>query len=91
MAFGKADSLSQCWYKEFDSGVFSLVIALDIAGAFACVWHRVQLAKLGQLRVNRDLLLSERHKSTVAIKGYTLLHTYSYLRKQTEDVRESIS
>ena len=48
--------LSKTWHEALDSGRPSLVIALDIAGAFDRVWHRGLLAKLEQLGVTGRLL-----------------------------------
>ncbi|KAG0714754.1 RNA-directed DNA polymerase from mobile element jockey [Chionoecetes opilio] len=48
--------LSKSWQDSLDSGRPSLVIALDIAGAFDCVWHKGLLAKLEQLGITGHLL-----------------------------------
>ena len=48
--------LSKSWHDSLDSGRPSLVIALDIAGAFDCVWHKGLMAKLQQLGITGDLL-----------------------------------
>ena len=44
--------LSKLWHDALDCSRPSLVIALDIAGAFDCVWHRGLLAKLEQLGIS---------------------------------------
>ena len=68
--------LSKSWHDNLDSGLATLVIALDIAGAFDCVWHQGLIAKLGQLGIAGDLLellsnyLSDRSLSVV-INGHT--------------------
>ncbi|KAG0720977.1 hypothetical protein GWK47_047365 [Chionoecetes opilio] len=38
--------LSKSWQDSLDFGRTSLVIALDIAGTFDCVWHKGLLASL---------------------------------------------
>ena len=48
--------LAKSRHNALDSGRPSLVIALDIAGAFDRVWHRRLLAKLEQLGVTGRLL-----------------------------------
>lgn len=48
--------LAKTWHDALDTGRPSLVIALDIAGAFDRVWHRGLLAKLEQLGVTGRLL-----------------------------------
>ena len=48
--------LTEAWHAALDSGRPSLVIALDIAGAFDCVWHGGLLAKLEQLGIEGKLL-----------------------------------
>ena len=48
--------LSKSWHNALDAGRPSLVIALDIAGAFDTVWHRGLIAKLEQLGITGDLL-----------------------------------
>ena len=48
--------LAKTWHNALDSGLPSLVIALDIAGAFDRVWRRELLAKLEQLGVTGQLL-----------------------------------
>ena len=48
--------LSKAWHDALDIGRPSLVIALDIAGAFDCVWHRGLTAKLEQLGITGNLL-----------------------------------
>lgn len=48
--------LSQSWHSALEVGLPSLVIALDIAGAFDFVFHRGLLATLDQLVVVRVLL-----------------------------------
>ena len=48
--------LAKTWHDALDSGRPSLVIALDIAGAFDRVWHRGLLAKLEQLGITGRLL-----------------------------------
>ena len=48
--------LAKKWHEALDSSRLSLVIALDIAGAFDRVWHRGLLAKLEQFGVAGDLL-----------------------------------
>ena len=48
--------LSKAWHDALDSGRPTLVIALDIAGAFDRVWHKGLLAKLEQLGVTGHLL-----------------------------------
>ena len=48
--------LSRTWHDALDSGRPSLVIALDIAGAFDRVWHKGLLAKLEQRGVTGRLL-----------------------------------
>ena len=68
--------LSQSWHDALDAGRPSLVIALDIAGAFDTVWHRGLIAKLEQLGITGDLLhlfssyLTGR-SLRVAINGHT--------------------
>ena len=68
--------LSKNWHDALDAGRPSLVIALDIAGAFDCVWHQGLLAKLQQLGITGDLLslfssyLSDRSLSVV-VNGHT--------------------
>ena len=44
------------WYNALDADRLSLVIALDIAGAFDYVGHRGLTAKLEQMVIARDLL-----------------------------------
>ena len=44
-----ASSSFSPWHKALDSSCPLLMVALDIAGAFDCVWHRRILAKLEQL------------------------------------------
>ena len=48
--------LSQTWQDALDSGRPSLVVALDIAGAFDRVWHKGLLAKIEQLGIAGQLL-----------------------------------
>ena len=48
--------LSKMWNNSLDSGMPTLVIALDIAGAFDCVWHQALLSKLKAIGVGGDLL-----------------------------------
>ena len=48
--------LTKAWHDALDAGRPSLVIALDIAGAFDKVWHKGLLAKLQQLGVTGQLL-----------------------------------
>ena len=48
--------LTKTWHDALDTGRPSLVVALDIAGAFDCVWHRGLLAKLEQLGITGQLL-----------------------------------
>lgn len=48
--------MTQSWHDALDAGRPSLVIALDIAGAFDTVWHRGLLAKLEQIGITGDLL-----------------------------------
>lgn len=48
--------LSRNWNDALDAGLNTLVIALDIAGAFDCVWHQGLIAKLGALGIAGDLL-----------------------------------
>ena len=48
--------LAKSWHDVLDAGRPSSVIALDIAGAFDCVWHRGLMAKLEQLGITGDLL-----------------------------------
>ena len=48
--------LSKTWNNALDSGQPTLVIALDIAGAFDCVWHEALLSKLKAIGVGGDLL-----------------------------------
>ena len=48
--------LSKSWHDALDAGRPSLVIALNIAGAFNTVWYRWILAKLEQLGITGDLL-----------------------------------
>ncbi|KAG0710838.1 putative RNA-directed DNA polymerase from transposon BS [Chionoecetes opilio] len=48
--------LSKSWQDSLGSGPPSLVIALDIAGAFDCKWHKGLLAKLEQLGITGHLL-----------------------------------
>ena len=48
--------LSQAWHNALDAGRPSLVIALDIAGAFDRVWHKGLLAKLEQFGITGQLL-----------------------------------
>ena len=48
--------LSKSWHDALDAGRPSLVIALDIAGAFDTVWHQGLIAKLEQLGITGDLL-----------------------------------
>lgn len=49
--------LSKSWHDTLDISLPSLVTALDIAGAFDCVWHRGLTVKLQQLGVTGDLLI----------------------------------
>ena len=48
--------LSKEWNDTLDAGRNTLVVGLDIAGAFDCVWHQGLLAKLAALGVSGDLL-----------------------------------
>ena len=48
--------LSKSWHNALDAGRPSLVIALDIAGAFDNGWHRGLIAKLKQMGITGDLL-----------------------------------
>ena len=48
--------LSQEWQDTLDEGLDTLVVALDIAGAFDRVWHSGLLAKLCAKGVDGDLL-----------------------------------
>ena len=48
--------LSKSWHDSLDAGRPSLVIALDIAGAFDTGWHRGLIAKLKQMGITGDLL-----------------------------------
>ena len=48
--------LTKAWQDSLDSSRPSLVIALDIAGAFDAVWHNGLLAKLEQLGITGRLL-----------------------------------
>ncbi len=48
--------LSKSWQDSLDAGRPSLVIALDIAGAFDTVWHQGLIAKLEQFGISGDLL-----------------------------------
>ena len=48
--------LAKTWHDALDSGRPSLVIALDISGAFDRVWHKGLLAKLEQRGVAGHLL-----------------------------------
>ena len=48
--------LSKSWHDALDDGHPSLVIALDIAGAFDSVWHEGLSSKLQQVGVTGDLL-----------------------------------
>ena len=48
--------LSNSWHDALDPGRPSLMIALDITGAFDCVWHRGLTAKLEQMGITGDLL-----------------------------------
>ena len=48
--------LAKKWHTALDFGHPSLVIALDIAGAFDRVWHRGLLAKLEQYGISGQLL-----------------------------------
>ena len=48
--------LSRNWQDALDSGLDTLVIALDIAGAFDRVWHKGLLAKLQARGIRGDLL-----------------------------------
>ncbi|XP_045105469.1 uncharacterized protein LOC123500981 [Portunus trituberculatus] len=48
--------LSKSWHDALDAGRPSLVIALDIAGAFDSVWHHALTTKLQQLGITGDLL-----------------------------------
>lgn len=48
--------LARSWHDAPNVCLPSLVIALDIAGAFDCVWHCCLFAKVVQLGVAGDLL-----------------------------------
>lgn len=48
--------LSKKWNDALDTGLVTLVIALDIAGAFDCVWHQGLVAKLKALGIAGNLL-----------------------------------
>ena len=48
--------LSKNWQDALDNGLDTLVIALDIAGAFDRVWHKGLLAKLQERGIQGDLL-----------------------------------
>ena len=48
--------LAESWHDALDSGRPSLVIALDIAGAFDRVWHKGLLAKIEQLGITGQVL-----------------------------------
>ena len=48
--------LSKKWNDTLDAGRNTLVVALDIAGAFDCVWHQGLLVKLAALGISGDLL-----------------------------------
>ena len=49
--------LSTAWNKSLDSGKYTYVIALDIAGAFDRVWHKSIIAKLTSMGINGNLLM----------------------------------
>ena len=73
--------LSQSWNEALDAGQPTLVIALDIAGAFDCVWHQGLLAKFEALGIAGDLLelfrdyLSDRTLSVVVNGQTSAKHT----------------
>ena len=48
--------LSKNWQDALDNGLDTLVIALNIAGAFDRVWHKGLLAKLQERGIQGDLL-----------------------------------
>lgn len=48
--------LSKKWNDALDAGLVTLVIALDIAGAFDCVWHQGLIVKLEALGISGSLL-----------------------------------
>ena len=48
--------LSKEWNDTLDAGRNTLAVALDIAGAFDCVWHQGLLVKLAALGVSGKLL-----------------------------------
>ncbi|KAG7177262.1 RNA-directed DNA polymerase from mobile element jockey-like 42, partial [Homarus americanus] len=49
--------LSRDWQDALDNGLDTLVIALDISGAFDRMWHRDLLEKLRAKRIEGNLLL----------------------------------
>jgi len=68
-------SLSQSWSDALDTGRNTIVIALDIAGAFDRVWHGGLLSKLTSLGLSGDLhslLRDYLHGRTlsVVVKGH---------------------
>ena len=48
--------LSFEWKKSLDKGESTVVNALDISGAFDCVWHKGLAAKLQSLGIEGVLL-----------------------------------
>ena len=48
--------LAKEWNDTLDAGKNTVVVALDIAGAFDCVWHQGLLVKLAALGVSGNLL-----------------------------------
>ena len=48
--------MSSKWAKALDDGLQTLVVAVDIEGAFDRVWHRGLIAKLESLGISGDLL-----------------------------------
>ena len=78
--------LSKEWQDALDIGLDTLVIALDIAGAFDRVWHRGLLAKLSAKGIQGDLL----HLIENYLTGRTLRVVIGGQTSQQYPVRASV-